>query len=50
MSTYKLLKTYTFQLTNIGFDSLSPVILESIFKDGRAFSHLIEPGLLINLI
>lgn len=43
MSTYKLLKTYTFQLTNIGFDSLAPIVLESIFKDGRAFSHLIEP-------
>ena len=45
MSNYQLLKTYTFQLSNIGFDSLTPCILESIFKDGRAFSHLIEPWL-----
>lgn len=43
MSKYELLKTYTFQLYNIGFDSLPKTALQSIFKDGRAFSHLIEP-------
>ena len=45
MSKYELLKTYTFQLCNVGFDCLSPTVLKSIFKDGRAFSHLIEPWL-----
>ena len=45
MSKYELLKTYTFQLCNIGFDNLPVNVLQTIFKDGRAFSHLIEPWL-----
>jgi hypothetical protein len=32
-------------LSNCGFDCLSPEILQQIFKDGRAFSHFIEPWL-----
>lgn len=45
MSKYELLKTYTYKLSNICFDCLSGNNLQSIFKDGRAFSHLIEPWL-----
>ena len=38
-------RTYTFQLCDIGFDNLPVNVLQTIFKDGRAFSHLIEPWL-----
>ena len=41
----ELNKTYTHVLSNYGFDCLSPQIIEQIFKDGRAFSHFIEPWL-----
>ena len=44
----ELNKTYTHVLSNCGFDCLSPKILQQIFKDGRAFSHFIEPWLAIN--
>jgi hypothetical protein len=40
---YELGKTYTHVLKNIGFDNLSVDKVHSIFKDGRVFSHLIEP-------
>ena len=44
----ELNKTYTHVLSNCGFDCLSPQILQQIFKDGRAFSHFIEPWLAEN--
>ena len=34
--------SFTFKLTNINFDSLDKSILDSMFKDGRIFSHLSE--------
>ena len=34
-----------FHLKNVGFDSLPVEALQEIFKDGRAFSHFIEPWL-----
>lgn len=37
--------TFTHTLTNIGFDDLPEDLLKKIFKDGRVFSHLIEPWL-----
>lgn len=36
---------YTHLLENIHFDCLSDELLSTIFKDGRAFSHFIEPWL-----
>jgi hypothetical protein len=41
----ELNKTYTHVLSNCGFDCLSEEIIQQIFKDGRAFSHFIEPWL-----
>ena len=37
--------TQVFHLTNVGFDFLSEGAVRAIFKDGRAFSHFIEPWL-----
>lgn len=45
MEEIKLNTTYTHVISNCGFDCLSPEILQLIFKDGRAFSHFIEPWL-----
>lgn len=42
---YELGKTYTHILRNIAFDNLSVDKVHSIFKDGRVFSHIIEPWL-----
>ena len=42
---YELGKTYTHILKNIAFDNLPVDKVHSIFKDGRVFSHLIEPWL-----
>jgi hypothetical protein len=44
-ATYHLGKTYTHVLKNIGFDNLPTVQINDIFRDGRVFSHLIEPWL-----
>lgn len=43
--SYILNKTYIRQLVNFNFDSLPQTIMENIFRDGRAFSHFIEPWL-----
>ena len=37
--------TFTHNIQNVGFDNLSIESCRSIFKDGRAFSHFIEPWL-----
>lgn len=34
--------SFTFNLSNISFDSLDSSILNTMYKDGRAFSHLSE--------
>ena len=41
----ELNKTYTHVISNCVFDCLPPEILQQIFKDGRPFSHFIEPWL-----
>lgn len=41
----ELNRTYTHLISNCGFDCLTPETLQQIFKDGRAFSHFIEPWL-----
>ena len=41
-------KTFTHVLTNCSFSMLSESIIINIFKDGRAFSHFIEPWLALN--
>lgn len=38
-------KTYHYRISNYHFDGLDETILREIFKDGRAFSHFIEPWL-----
>ena len=38
-------QVYKFRLSNVAFDCLPPEDISKIFKDGRAFSHLIEPWL-----
>jgi len=47
MTTFRALvpATQVFHLTNVGFDFLSEAAVHAIFKDGRAFSHFIEPWL-----
>jgi hypothetical protein len=40
-----LAATQTFKLGNIGFDSLSGETLLDVYRDGRAFSHFVEPWL-----
>ena len=40
--------TFTHTITNLGFDSLSPDQVNTIFRDGRAFSQFIEPWLAAN--
>ena len=37
--------TQVFHLKSIGFDCLSDSAVQAIFRDGRAFSHFIEPWL-----
>jgi hypothetical protein len=37
--------THTHIISNCGFDCLTQETLQQIFKDGRAFSHFIEPWL-----
>ena len=44
----ELNKTYTHVIAKFGFDCLSQEALSSIFKDGRPFSHFIEPWLAQN--
>lgn len=41
----ELNKTFIHTLTNISFDNLPENIITEILKDGRAFSHFIEPWL-----
>jgi hypothetical protein len=48
MPSIQLNTTFTHTLTNIGFDSLSPDQIKTIFQDGRPFSHFIEPWLAAN--
>lgn len=38
-------KTFTHHLKNINFDNLNIQIINKILKDGRPFSHFIEPWL-----
>jgi len=40
--------TFTHTLSNLGFDSLPPDQVNTIFQDGRPFSHFIEPWLAAN--
>jgi hypothetical protein len=42
-------KTYSYTINDIRFGNLSQSTIYEIFKDGRAFSHLIEPWLEENL-
>lgn len=42
MTSVLLNKTFTHQITNIGFGNLSIDSIKTIFKDGRPFSHFIE--------
>jgi len=38
-------KTYNFTIENFGFGGLDSEKIKDIFKDGRVFSHFIEPWL-----
>ena len=38
-------QVHRFTLSNVAFDCLSSELVVKIFKDGRVFSHLIEPWL-----
>jgi hypothetical protein len=40
--------TFTHTIENFGFGNLSNTIIIDTFKDGRAFSHFIEPWLAVN--
>ena len=40
--------TFSHTITGFGFGNLSEEIMVETFKDGRAFSHFIEPWLAIN--
>ena len=39
----ELNRTFIHQITNIGFDNLPNETCKELFKDGRGFSHFIEP-------
>jgi len=41
-------KTFVHTITNVSFGNLSQAALNEYFKDGRIFSHLIEPWLAEN--
>ena len=41
-TSIELNKTFVHCLQNIGFDKLPIEVVNTIFKDGRTFSHLIE--------
>ena len=45
MCSVILNETNTYMLSNIGFDCLSEEVVNSIYKDGRVFSHFIEKWL-----
>ena len=40
--------TYTHELKDFSFDNIPQSVIIETFKDGRAFSHFIEPWLAIN--
>ena len=44
----ELAKTYTHTIEEFSFDNLPKSVIIETYKDGRAFSHFIEPWLAIN--
>lgn len=47
-TSVELNKTFKHTISNYGFDNLTNEDIKEIFKDGRPFSHLIEPWIAQN--
>jgi len=47
-TSIKLNKTFTHLLDNVNFDNIPQKIVNEIMKDGRPFSHFIEPWICLN--